>query len=103
VVARVVHETEVIFKFRRKSNGENIFLERNWMSIRQISPARSRDIQTPHAPVVHPKIFLAAAVFITRCGRRCFPPAGKLLDPVAVHLSPAAAICYHAPVLEDKK
>jgi len=31
--------------------------------------------------------------------RRCV----KLLDPAAVHLYPATAIGYHAPVLEKKE
>jgi hypothetical protein len=59
--------------------------------------------QTPLDPVIHPKLILAAAVFIARCGKSCFPLAGKLLDPAAVHLYPAAAIRYNAPVLEIKE
>jgi hypothetical protein len=41
------------------------------------SPLRSKHIQTPFAPIVHPKLILAAAVSPARRGR--FPPPSEQL------------------------
>ncbi len=41
VIARVVHEAEVILKFRVKADDQNIFLERNRICVHEIA-ARER-------------------------------------------------------------
>src|ERR1017187_2521395 len=42
-------------------------------------PSHAKNFKRHSAPVVHPKMILAAAVFFAQCERRCFPPAGKFL------------------------
>ena len=43
VVARVVHETKVIFKFGIEANRKNVFLERNRMRIHEIAAGERTD------------------------------------------------------------
>ena len=43
VIPRVVHETEVILKFRIKADDQNIFLERNRIGVHEITPREWAD------------------------------------------------------------
>ena len=70
VVARVVHEAEMIFKFRVEADDENIFLERHRMRVHKIAareradPAHGFDKLRPQDPTRSPETGAATSASV---------------------------------------